>query len=125
MKVIFSLIILLMALSQHLAISAADSSDSKKEEVTMTKHHPRVTPPKGKRCPPMPVIFILDFNKGEVYSGDASYIDLYEVWDLEQEILIASFTESADLLNFLSNSSGNYTLCFLSEDYAYTGYYGW
>ena len=125
MKVIFSLIILLMALSQPLAISAADSSDNKTEEVTMTKNPPIVTPPKGKRCPSMPVIFILDFNKGEVYSGDASTIDLYEVWDADQEILIASFTESADLLNFLSNSSDCYTLCFLSEDYVYTGYYGW
>ncbi len=38
MKVIFSLIILLMALSQPLAISAADSSDNKTEEVTMTKN---------------------------------------------------------------------------------------
>ncbi|MCM1331930.1 MAG: hypothetical protein NC248_04905 [Bacteroides sp.] len=81
--------------------------------------------PIGKRSPSKPVLCTLNFAEGTVELTASQEIITYEVWDADQEILIASFTESADLLNFLSNSSCCYTLCFLSEDYVYTGYYGW
>jgi len=95
------------------------SENDKKESPT------RDIPSRGKRSLRAPVLCTLNFAEGTVELTAAQEIISYEVWDSEQEILIASFTESADLLNFLSNSSGCYTLCFLSEDYVYTGYYGW
>ncbi|MCM1093291.1 MAG: hypothetical protein NC421_04975 [Lachnospiraceae bacterium] len=81
--------------------------------------------PIGKRSPSKLILCTINFAEGTVELTATQEIITYEVWDADQEILIASFTESADLLKFLSNSSGCYTLCFLSEDYIYTGYYGW
>ena len=85
----------------------------------------RDIPSRGDRSLRAPVLCTLNFTEGTFELTAAQEITTYEVWDADQEILIASFTESADLLNFLSNSSDCYTLCFLSEDYVYTGYYGW
>lgn len=127
MKHIFKLLILFLALSAVSIPEIKAEGNPFTFRVTLHREPAKSDDVKtkndneGNRAPSRP-IFCTISAEGIQMDVDAEDIQLYEIWDADGELCIASYTEESDFINALFSLEGEYQIQFTTEDYTYIGY---
>lgn len=76
---------------------------------------------KGHRSLSAPVFCMIDFVNRSIEISNDDEIIIYELWNEDGDILIDTFSNEFDMVNYMSNLNGIYKLCLFSTDYIYIG----
>lgn len=76
---------------------------------------------KGQRAPGRPIYGYISQSEGIQINIDKNQITAYEIWDAENETLIATFVDEMDFVDYLFTSCDCYKLRLVTDHYYYLG----
>lgn len=101
-------------------VSVADNNEP--IPVLLDREHNELPDRWGERMPPRPIQCFISQSDGITIGIDKDDIIAFELWDVNAQHCIASFTDETSFLNLLFNSIGEFQIRFLTIDYRYIGY---
>lgn len=74
-------------------------------------------PPLGSRIPPHPIYCNISKDNGVEISTIDCEINSYEVWDIDGNYCIASFSEETEFVEFVFSMTSNFTIRIITDEF--------
>lgn len=121
MKSIVTILFLFLS-AMYMNISATDSDEI---FVTVTEsdseHEHKYSDDKGKRSLPNILLCVINFSNRTIDIATSSNIVRYEIWDNSDEMLMNSFYNDTETVEYLAEISGCYQIRIITESHIYVG----
>lgn len=115
--ILMTLILSLLPVSLAAEITDSSCIVTLHKQPKQTKEHNQELDQDGQRAPARPIYCNISKDNGVEISVLDCEIISYEIWDLEGNYCIASFSEEAEFVEFVFSMTSNFTIKIITDDF--------